>query len=349
MFLRDILGQERVIGFLRQALQSDQMPHALLFIGNEGVGKGSTALALARALNCENRQSDQDACGQCRSCRLFATGSHPDFWRISPEGDAAQPQIKIEQIRELRRQVGYHPLVGNWRVVLFKPAETLNEAAANALLKTLEEPPEGNLFILTAIGERDLLPTIVSRCRRLTFAAIPQSILIQELQKRKGLSPEQASLVAAINYGSLGGALAEDLVNLLAKRDQVVTELEVLQQGSIGDVLKWATDKGKKGTNLDSFIILARLWYRDLLALSCQATAGQLVNRDRLPDLVSQQQQLNCTLILERLESLSSMQRQVRANLNIELALNNFSLQWRREGTAAIGGESANTNLYNLI
>ncbi len=72
MFLKDILGQDRVIGFLRQALQNDQMPHALLFIGNEGVGKGSTAKALAQALNCENRQEDQDACGRCRSCRLFA-------------------------------------------------------------------------------------------------------------------------------------------------------------------------------------------------------------------------------------------------------------------------------------
>jgi DNA polymerase-3 subunit delta' len=337
MFLKDILGQERVIGFLKRALQSDQMPHALLFIGNEGVGKGSTALALAQALNCENRQSDQDACGQCRSCRFFAAGGHPDYWQISPDGESGQPQIKIEQIRELRRQVGYHPLAGSWRVVLLKPAETLNEAAANALLKTLEEPPAGNLFILTASGDRDLLPTIVSRCRRLTFSAIPQSILIRELQDRKGLGPEQASLVAAINYGSLGRALAEDLPDLLAKRDQVVNELGLLQEGSTGQVLQWATDKGKKAVKLDSFIVFARLWYRDLLALTCQATPGQLVNQDRLADLVSQEQHLTSTVILGRLEALSSLQRQVRANLNIELALNNFSLQWRREGFAAAG------------
>lgn len=348
MFLRDILGQERVIAFLRQALRSDQMPHALLFIGNEGVGKGSTALALARTLNCENRQPDQDACGQCPSCRLFAAGSHPDFWQISPMGEAVQPQIKIEQIRELRRQVGFHPLVGSWRVVLLKPAETLNEAAANALLKTLEEPPAGNLFILTAIGVRDLLPTIVSRCRRLTFGAMPHSILVQELQKRQGLSLEQASLVAAINHGSLGRALAEDLPDLLAKRDQVVAELAVLQHGSTGDGLKWATDKAKKGTNLDSFIVLARLWYRDLLALSCQAHAGQLVNQDRLPELVSQQKLLPGSLILERLEALSSLQRQIRANLNIELALNNFSFQWRQEEAALLGGGTAPAQLNNF-
>jgi DNA polymerase III subunit delta' len=329
MTFKNILGQERVVGFLKRALQSDRIPHALLFVGNEGVGKGSTALALAQALNCENRQPDQDACGQCGSCRLFETGNYPDFWQISPIGDSVQ--IKIEQIRELRRQVGFHPLAGSWRVVLLKPAETLNEAAANAFLKTLEEPPAGNLFILTAIGDRDLLPTIVSRCRRLTFGAIPQSILIQELQYRQGLSSEQASLVAAINYGSLGRALTEDLPDLLTKRDQVVNELEVLHKGATGKVLQWAADKGKKGTNLDSFLVLARLWYRDLLALTCQAPARQLVNQDRLADLVFQQQQLPGPLILERLEALSSLQRQLRTNLNIELTLNHFSLEWRQE------------------
>lgn len=328
MFLRDILGQERVVNFLRQALQSEQMPHALLLIGNEGVGKGTTALALAQALNCGNRQPDQDACGQCRSCRLFATGSHPDFWRIKPnKSEAAQLQIKIDQIRELRRQVGFRPLAGIWRVVLLKPAETMNEPAANALLKTLEEPPEGNIFILTAPGDRDLLPTIVSRCRRLSFGAIPQAILIQELQRRQNLTSEQATLVAAINYGSLGRALKQDLAGLLTKRDQVIHELKLLQQGSIGEVLQWAAEKGKKGGELDDFIVLARLWYRDLLALDCQAGSEQLINQDRLTDLLKQQQEIACNSILERLEILGNLQWQVRANLNLELALNIFSLQ----------------------
>ncbi len=332
MFLRDILGQERVVSFLRQALQSNQMPHALLFIGDEGVGKGTTALALAQALNCENRQPDQDACGRCRSCRLFALGSHPDFWQISPEGGPVQPQIKIDQIRELRRQVGFSPLAGKWRVVLLKPAETLNEAAANAFLKTLEEPPEGNLFILTTIGERDLLPTIVSRCRRLSFGAIPHPILMGELQNRQGLSPEQASLVAAIHYGSLGRALGEDMPDLLARRDQVINELEILQKGATGEILQWAAEKGKKGTNLEGFIILARLWYRDLLALTYQAAPGQLVNQDRRADLLRQQKDISGPVILERLEALSLLERQVRTNLNSELVLNNFSFLWGGKG-----------------
>ncbi|MBM4286697.1 MAG: DNA polymerase III subunit delta' [Deltaproteobacteria bacterium] len=335
MFFRDIVGQERVIGFLRQALKHDQMPHALLFLGNAGVGRGSTAQALAQALNCEDRQADQDACGRCRSCRWFAGGGHPDFWQIGPEGEGAHPPIKIEQIRVLRRQVSFSPLAGSWRVVLLKPAESLNEEAANALLKTLEEPPEGNVFILTAVGERDLLPTIVSRCRRLTFGAIPQAVLIRELQQRRGLSPEQASLVAAINYGSLGQALEEDLEDLLARRNKAVSELEMLHRGSITEVLHWA-EQGKKAVGLDRLVLLGRLWYRDLLALASGASPGQVVNQDCLEELARQQPQVTVPVILARLEALTRLQRQVRANLNVELALNNFSFQWRGEGLVPV-------------
>ena len=338
MLFRDILGQNRVIGFLRQGLATGAMPHALLFLGAEGVGKSSTAQALAQALNCEQRQTDQDACGHCRSCRMFTAGGHPDFLQIKPSGEGGQPQIKIEQIRELRRQLGYPPLAGNWRVVLLKPAETLNEAAANALLKTLEEPPVGNVLILTAIGERDLLPTIVSRCRRLTFGAIPQSILIQELKRRKGLSPEQAALAAAMHYGSLGLALQEDFQQLLDQRNQTVKELEQLEHGSVGEVLQWATQKSKKDAGLDKFIILGRLWYRDLLALKCHARPEQLLNWDRSADLADQQRSLTTEAILTRLDVLSRLPQQLRANLNIELCLNTFTLRWRSPDVVAVSG-----------
>ena len=116
--------------------------------------------------------------------------------------------------------------------------------------------------------------------------------------------------------------------DLLARRDQVINELGVLQKGATGEILQWAAEKGKKGTNLEGFIVLAGLWIRDLLALTYQAAPGQLVNQDRVTDLLSQQKEISGALILERLEALSILQRQLRVNLNIELALNKFSLHW---------------------
>ena len=174
--------------------------------GAAGVGKASVARALAAALNCTQPAADGDACGACPSCRRLAAGTHPDFLVISPEESKAQ--IGIEKIRELRRLTDYPPLGGGWRVVLIKPAEALtvqNDAAANALLKTLEEPPPQHLLVLTARGEADLLPTIVSRCHKLAFAPLPSALIIQELERRRSLPRSQAALVAALSGGSWAG------------------------------------------------------------------------------------------------------------------------------------------------
>lgn len=338
MFFRDILGQERVLAFLRRALAQKQVPSALLFLGGEGVGKTSTARALAQALNCQAPLPDQDACGRCPACRLFAEGCYPDYWEILPLGEGLQPQIRIDQIRELRRRVGVTPVAGGWRVVLIKPAEALNEAAANAFLKTLEEPPLHNLLILTATGETDLLPTIVSRCRRLTFAPIPQEIILAELQRRRGLEPAPARLVAGFHAGSLGRALAADPEALMATREAMLTELAELEADSWTPSLDWAAQKAKHKEGLEQFLVMASIWYRDLLALAAGAKPEQIINQDRLAELKAQQQRRSRREILQRLEALNRLPRQLRANFNVELSLNFFSLFWRREtpGEAAV-------------
>ncbi|OPX19691.1 MAG: DNA polymerase III subunit delta' [Desulfobacca sp. 4484_104] len=334
MFFREILGQERPLNFLKTALRTGQIPHAYLFLGGKGVGKASTAQALAQALNCEQRLADQEACGQCASCRRFAGGNHPDFLVLSPLVDRVGAQIKIEQIRDLRRQLEFPPLAGPWRVTLIKPAEALNEPAANALLKTLEEPPSGNLIILTATTEHDLLPTIVSRCRRLAFLPLPPALVIQELIKRRGLGQTQASLVAALSGGSLGQALEAEFQDLVAQRDQAVAALEKLPQGTTAEILDWATAWTQKTADLENFLLLVRLWYRDLLALHFKVPRAILANQDRLEELTQAQTRIPAALLLQRLEALNRAQRQLRANLNVELTLDILGMQLQRPGFA---------------
>lgn len=339
MFFRDLIGQERPLNFLKTALRTGQLSHAYLFLGGEGVGKASAAQALARALNCEQRRPDQDACGQCRSCRWFAGGNHPDFIRISPLTEGARPQIRIDQIRELRRQLGYRPLAGGWRVILIKPAEAMNEPAANALLKALEEPPPGNLLILTAVTETDLLPTIVSRCRRLAFAPLPLALVVQELIRRRGLEPEPARLLAALSGGSLGRALEFDVEELIAQRDQVIIRLAELSEGNTSEVLEWAATLAKDTAGLDTFLLLARLWYLDLLALQVHASEARLANQDRLTELQQMRDRFAPEVLFQRLEALARAERQLRANLNVELTLDILGLcfQAASSGTPSRG------------
>ena len=283
-YFREILGQDWVVSHLKAARLAGRLSHAYLFLGPAGVGKATTARALAAALNCAQPGADGDACGICPSCRRLQAGTHPDFLVISPEEGEDPDQDR--EIRELRRLTEYPPLGGGWRVVLIKPAEALsvqNDAAANALLKTLEEPPPQHLLVLTARGEADLLPTIVSRCHKLAFAPLPSALIIRELEKRRALPRSQAALVAALSGGSLGRALALDPEELVRQRDQVLADLAHLNRGSTGLVLEWAQRLTKNRADLDNFLLLAQLWYRDLLLSHFQAPAGLLAHQDLLP------------------------------------------------------------------
>jgi DNA polymerase III subunit delta' len=177
--------------------ERDRLPNAWLFTGLAGIGKSAFAEDLARSLLCDRPGPDHTACGECESCRWFALGSHPDYRRLSPQLDEGEektsrkmPVIKIEAVREV---IEFAHLTGHrrgQRVVLVEPAEALNPAAANALLKILEEPPEGVLFLLVAHAPQRLLPTIRSRCRQFALKAPSREAALTWLHEQGVAQPD---------------------------------------------------------------------------------------------------------------------------------------------------------------
>ncbi len=331
LFFRDILGQEGAVERLKAALRQGRLAHAYLFLGPDGVGKAATARALAGALNCTAPLEDGDACGACPSCRRLAAGTHPDFLVILPTSEGRQPQIKIEQIREFRRLTAYPPVGGGWRVALINPAEALNDAAANCLLKTLEEPPAQHLLILTAGVEDDLFPTVVSRCQKLAFSPFPYALIIRELVAR-GRSQDQAGLLAALSGGSLGRALSLDPEALAAERRQVLADLEQLPRGGLSQVLDWAGRLAKNQAESDHFLLLAQLWYRDLLLLHFGADPALLAHRDCLAELQRDQARGGPEAWLANFNSLAAAHRSLQANLNPELTLDILGFRLQHPG-----------------
>ena len=208
MKLKGIIGQNPAVGRLEAEMAAGRLAHAYLFVGPRGVGRGSTARALFAALNCAD-QSGDEACGACDSCRRLAAGSHEDFLELAPPSDALSAQIKVESVREVIHTMSFAPFAGGVRMVLIRRAEHLNPASGNALLKILEEPPANNILVLTVQDPADILPTLVSRCRKVSFSPLSGEAISAELVRR-GVAEPVARFRAALAAGSLGKALDLD-------------------------------------------------------------------------------------------------------------------------------------------
>lgn len=215
--LRRIVGQERAIAQIERALAADKVAQAYLFDGPLGVGKRTTALALAAALNCEE---DPAGCGRCGSCDKIARDLHPDVIGVVPDG----AQIKIEQVRAVTARLAYAPHEGKTRVIVIDEAERLNASASNAMLKSLEEPRPHTRFVLVSSAPHRLLPTIRSRCQSVRFAPLDARTLVGLLRARgAGAEAEEAALIAD---GSPGRALALLEGGRLAERRKLAAALQ---------------------------------------------------------------------------------------------------------------------------
>ena len=194
------IGHEWAAEFLRRAIDGQQVAHAYLFTGPANVGKTHLALEFASALNCTG---DAPPCSSCSVCRRTAEGTHPDVTLVEPDGD----RIKIDQVRGLRRQLALSPHEGPWRVCIIAEFQAATVEAANAFLKTLEEPPSRVVIILTATDASLLLPTIVSRCQTLALRAVPMERIECALVEQWKESEDRARLIARLSGGRVGWAI----------------------------------------------------------------------------------------------------------------------------------------------
>ncbi|MDN5379609.1 DNA polymerase III subunit delta' [Thermodesulfobacterium sp.] len=199
--LDQILNQNPAVTLLKRALSTDRLSHAYLFTGPKGVGKETTAYAFVFHLFCQ--KDPLSPCGVCVACKKISKETHPDVLKISPE----KKEIKIDQIREIINFLRYRPIEAKYKVTLIQNAERMNLEAANALLKSLEEPPSYGIFILITENFTQLLPTVVSRSQVVRFHPLPKTTVYRVLTERYGFEKQVSQTLAEISQGSLGRAL----------------------------------------------------------------------------------------------------------------------------------------------
>ena len=310
MGFESFVGNRKTLERLRRKLREGRFPHGLIFSGPEGIGKHTSALMIAKALNC-TKALPGDFCDECSSCRKINSGAHPDVMTISVEDEAAH--IKIAQVRHLLDMLEFQPLEGRNKVFVIDPADLLNPEAANALLKGLEEPPANTFFILITVNVHELLLTIRSRCQVYNFIPLTPD----EIRQHSGAE----ELIVRWSRGSIGRARSLDVSRLKSEREIMLDFLEIAltaTEDQFQELLGMSAELGRAKHDFESRMALLSVLIADIIYIT-EGLTEKLVNIDiqdrlaKLAGLAAVDQLIRMSELLRFIES------SLRSNVNRQM------------------------------
>lgn len=331
-----LVGNQRVKEVLRRMLTVGRIPGALLFVGEDGVGKKLFALELAKALNCREPKG-VEACDYCSSCLRILQSTFPEHtedrdnreklvWSNHPDLALARPYnriLRVPLMRDLEHEANFRPFEGRARFFLIEEAHRLNEASSNALLKTLEEPPATSHLVLITSRPAQLLPTIRSRCQMVRFAPLAPKEIEAHLLKGKQVSPVDARLLSTVARGSIGRALSTNLEIYRQQREammDVVGALAVTRDRArllrASEEMNDAKRKDEYEPRLD---VLATLIH-DVWVLSLGAPSEQTLNQDLRAELSKVVSNLDSRRPARWLAQIEQHRRGLDVNINRKIA-----------------------------
>jgi DNA polymerase-3 subunit delta' len=308
-----VIGHEWAVELLERCIRAGTTSHAYLIVGPAQVGKTTLAKSFARALLC---QGTDRPCSACRACQLIEHERHPDVSLVAPQG----ARIKIEAIRELQQMLSLSPIEGDYRLGIIRQMDVATPSAANCLLKTLEEPPQRAILVLTASGIDALLPTIVSRCQVLSLRAVERERIVAALQER-GVERERASLLASLARGRVGWAIAASQdESVLAHRTEVLEKLLGLEAASYQARFLWADQLSRNVDQVPDVLDVLSSWWHDVLVLASESGI-QVANLDRQPALQEWASRYGVEGAQRVLRSIRDTRWRLEHNANRRLAL----------------------------
>ncbi|HKP46861.1 MAG TPA: DNA polymerase III subunit delta' [Pyrinomonadaceae bacterium] len=325
-----LLGNDRVKNLLQRMLETDRLPGALLFSGEDGVGKKLFALEIAKALNCVTPRGSE-ACGVCPSCVRTAQINFPAsdesddwkgiIWTNHPDvGVVVAPKrvLLVEQMRDIEREANYRPFEGKARVFIIEDADKLNDSSANALLKVLEEPPQTSHLILLTSRPGWLLPTIRSRCQTIRFSPLTSGEIEYYLTANKIASPSEAKIRARLARGSLSRALEEDFDAFVEQRDAMLEVVEALANDGRMQLLR-SSEQLNEAQYKDEFearLDVLETLVRDVWMLALGSSDDAIVNADVVKQLRKIAEQLDTKRPTIWISQIEEMREQLIVNVN---------------------------------
>lgn len=360
-------GNAAVVAALRGMMTRNRLPHSLIFAGPEGVGKYTLALMLARAIHCAENASgtksagELDFCGQCPNCRALDVVAdrraavaqaevdreaiskrpreiplviqpHPDVTVLAPNGPLRL--FQIEQARHLKQSLEFVATGRQRRLLILPEADRMDSAAANSLLKSLEEPPADTVIILTTVSEAALLPTIRSRCVPLWFSPVGTPEITELLESRGvGANRTEREWRAAVSGGSPGAALRLDRERYLAQRDALLSLLAAgASSGAFTELLNQAQKLSGKEESLENLVEILYILFQDILHIESRANGEPLRNTDRPKTLMQVAHSLGIEGLRKAAASLATIERNLRRNVPARLSMEALALDLAESG-----------------
>ena len=323
MSFSDIYGHEKQIVILKQAMSQNRVGHAYLFSGLNAVGKKTVALEFALALNCEKAQEKLDSCGECSSCLKIKHNNHPDIFFVEAEGQF----IRINAIREIQEQMTFKPMEGKSRVFILNDADKMNDTAANALLKSLEEPSPGNILILVTDRPYTMPATIISRCNHMRFNPLKIDTVAQFLIARADMEKQKALLLAGLSGGSIGQALELNKDDLIVYRAEIFKLLTNTKKSDPLSLLTFASFFGQDKREIKQGFDILKTCFRDALIYKETQKEGMLINQDNSSLIAEIAGRLTGLQIIRNIELVEKAGETIEHNVNKSLTLETMAFK----------------------
>jgi len=315
---KDIIGHEQIIRHLKKAIDNHKVSHAYIFNGDKGTGKAILAGAFAKALQCESY--DGDSCGVCRSCLQTESGNQPDIKWITHDKPAT---ISVDDIRtQVNYDIAIKPYSSPYKIYIIPDAQKMTPQAQNALLKTIEEPPEYAILLLLTSDVNILLPTILSRCVKLNIKAVDTDIITKYLIKNYQIPDYKAKILASFSQGNVGKAVKMAIsVDFQEMYDEILRLLKHIDSMEINEIVDAIKKMEVYKMDIDDVIDMMMLWYRDVMILAATNDPNLIVFKEEYSILNKRVAKSSFNGLDNIIKGMERAKKRLAANVNFDLTM----------------------------
>ena len=317
---KDVVGHKNIIKYIESAVSADAVSHAYILNGERGSGKKMLANLFSMSLQCQNRDENGDACGKCQSCRQAVSGNQPDIIRVTHEKPGT---ISVDDIREqVNNDIVIKPYSSRYKIYIIPEADLMTVQAQNALLKTIEEPPEYAVIMLLTENAETLLPTIRSRCVMMKLRNIKDQLVKKYLMEQMEIPDYKADVCVAFAQGNMGKAImlaTSDHFNEI--KEEAVHLLKNIDEMDVSELMEAVKKCMTYKLEINDYLDIIAIWYRDVLIYKATKSVDRVVFSDQLRYIRERASKSSYEGIENILDGIEKAKSRIKANVNFELTM----------------------------